>query len=82
MCCISEHHLLVETREENDSRKDCFGIMMRIHKNSSGDHCITQVKLCKHGRKLKNSTFEQQLKHSCRKIEAIIFNDEHIPLYK
>lgn len=80
--CISEEHLIVETQEENTSRRDCFDVLIEIHQNNFGAHYITKTKPCIHGRKLKNSNIKEQLEHSCRKIRTTILTDEDIKYYK
>ncbi len=79
--CISENHLVVETRQENISRQNCFGAIIQMYEKSSGNYCITQVKPCKHGRKLKTNS-QQQLEHGCHKICTSIAADQYIQSFK
>jgi hypothetical protein len=81
MGCISENHLVVETRQENVSRRECFGVIIQMYQTSSGNYCITQIKPCKHGRKLKTD-LQQQLKYSCRKIRTSIAADQYVQSFK
>jgi hypothetical protein len=82
MGCISKDHLVIETNEENVSRQNCFGVIIQIYKTSSGNYCISQIKPCQHGRKLKKADLRQQLEHSCRKIRTSIAAAQYIQSFK
>jgi hypothetical protein len=78
--CIEDTHIRVETQDTNLSRKQCFGVLMQLHRDKSGIGCITYIKPCPHGRN-NNKIMGQQLDDSCRKIQATIVTDDNIHKY-
>ena len=79
--CIRAKHLRIETRELNASRKDCFGIILQIHRNSSGVDTVTNIKPCKHAQDQERS-MDEQLDNSCRKIYVVLVKDNDVFKYK
>jgi hypothetical protein len=65
----------------NRSRRDCFGIILQIHRNSAGIDCITNINACIHGED-EEKTMDEQLDNSCRKICALIVTDNDVYKYK
>jgi len=74
MGCISKTHLCVETSEQNYQRNHCKGIRIHIHRHATGESILSQVDACIHGKTHKKANGDE-LKYSCRKIQAIITDD-------
>jgi len=72
---------MIETQAENIPRRDCFGIIMQIYKESSGNYCITQIKACQHGIK-GGSDLKEQLQYCCRKIRITVASKKYIKSFK
>ncbi|CAF1486451.1 unnamed protein product [Adineta steineri] len=78
--CVSKRDVIIESEEINQSRQTCFGVLLQVQ-SGSDIGCIVKIKPCIHGRKL-NTNLQDQFKYSCRKIEVVISEHEHVELYK
>ncbi|CAF0928432.1 unnamed protein product [Adineta steineri] len=50
MGCISGEHLGIEKEDVNVSPRNCFGIVLQIHRNTAGADTVTNIKPCVHGK--------------------------------
>lgn len=59
------------------SRRGCGGLILIIYENSSGEFTLLQIEACEHGKEHEpaNGDF---YKYSCRKIRAVIINDDDL----
>ncbi len=76
--CLSADHICSESREINNKRKECDGIIVHIYESTAGEFLILQVDACQHGEQRKQQANGNSLKYSCRKIKAVFLNEDDL----